>query len=143
MVGGLTQTEMTYIGRDTKEHKAKMGHVAVVVPGGPSKPGSVKLADGTLMPVRGGYPYCHQGAAHEIYRFKERTQVDAVFPALLLGRVAWLETDAYRSAILGVAGSANERFVDALLRLPAQIVMYTSDNNDEFIAGVGRSSDQS
>jgi hypothetical protein len=89
VVGGLTQTEMTYIGRDTKEHKATMGHVVVVVPGGPSKPGTVKLTDGTLMPVRGGYPYCYQGAAHEIYRFKERTQVDAVFPALLLGRVIY------------------------------------------------------
>src|SRR5580765_2594037 len=65
VVGGLTQDEMTYVGRDRKEHKASMGHVVVVVPGGPSKSGTVKLADGTFQPVRGGYPYCYQGAAHE------------------------------------------------------------------------------
>ena len=32
-------------------------------------------------------------AAHEIYRFKERTQVDAVFPALLLDRVIYAYID--------------------------------------------------
>jgi hypothetical protein len=93
VVGGLTQTEMTYVGKDSKEHKATMGHVVVVVPGGPSKPGTVKLGDGTSQPVRGGYPYCYQGAAHEIYRFKERTQVDAVFPGLLLDKVIYAYID--------------------------------------------------
>jgi hypothetical protein len=93
VVGGLTQTEMTYTGRDRKEHKATMGHMVVVVPGGPSKSGTVKLADGTLQPVRGGYPYCYQGAAHEIYRFRERTQVDAVFPTLLLDGVIYAYID--------------------------------------------------
>lgn len=93
VIGGLTQTEMTYVGRDKKEHKATMGHVVVVVPGGPSKAVPVTLADGTLQPVRGGYPYCYQGAAHALYRFKERTQVDAVFPALLLTRVIYACVD--------------------------------------------------
>jgi hypothetical protein len=93
VVGGLTQAEMTYIGRDTKEHKATMGHVVVVVPGGPSKSGTITLADGTSQAVRGGHPYCYQGAAHEMYRFKERTQVDAVFPALLLNNVIYAYID--------------------------------------------------
>ena len=93
VIGGLTQTEMTYVGRDNREHKSTMGHVVVVVPGGPSKQVPVKLADGTLQPVRGGYPYCYQGAAHALYRFKERTQVDAVFPGLLLTRVIYAYID--------------------------------------------------
>src|SRR5262245_46975049 len=38
VVGGLLSTEMTYIGRDNKQRTATMGHVVVVVPGGPSKP---------------------------------------------------------------------------------------------------------
>jgi hypothetical protein len=89
VVGGLTSTEMTYTGRDKREHKASMGHVVVVAPGGPSKPCHIKLMNGVDQAVRGGYPYCYQGAAHEIYRFTERTQVDAVFPALLLNKVIY------------------------------------------------------
>jgi len=89
VVGGLTSTEMTYVGRDKKTHTATMGHVVVVVPGGPSKACHVRLANGTEQAARGGYPYCYQGAAHEVYRFSERTQVDAVFPSLLLDRVVY------------------------------------------------------
>jgi len=95
VVGGLTSTEMTYVGRDKKTHTATMGHVVVVVPGGPSEPCHIKLAKKDSkgrpleQPARGGYPYCYQGAAHEIYRFSERTQVDAVFPSLLLDKVVY------------------------------------------------------
>jgi len=89
VIGGLTSAEMTYTGRDKHEHKATMGHVVVVVPGGPSKACHIRLMNGVDQAVRGGYPYCYQGAAHEIYRFTERTQVDAVFPALLLNRIIY------------------------------------------------------
>jgi hypothetical protein len=93
VVGGLTHVEMTYIGRDTKKRTATMGHVVVVVPGGPSAAGTVTLANGVEQPVRGGYPYCYQGAAHEIYRFTDRTQVDAVFPGVLLDKVIYAYID--------------------------------------------------
>jgi hypothetical protein len=93
VVGGLTKMEMTYMGRDGKQRTATMGHVVVVAPGGPSKPGVVTLTDGTQQAVRGGYPYCYQGAAHEIYRFTDRTQVDAVFPATLLTKVIYAYID--------------------------------------------------
>jgi hypothetical protein len=93
VVGGLTKVEMCYLGRDKKEHVATMGHVVVVVPGGPSAPGKVTLTDGTVLPVRGGYPYCYQGAAHKLFRFTDKTQVDAVFPALLLGKVIYAYID--------------------------------------------------
>jgi len=66
-----------------------MGHVVVVVPGGPSEPCHVRLTNGKEQAARGGYPYCYQGAAHEVYRFSERTQVDAVFPSLLLDKVIY------------------------------------------------------
>jgi hypothetical protein len=89
VVGGLTSGEMTYVGRDKVQRTATMGHVVVVVPGGPSKPRVVRLANGKDQPARGGYPYCYQGAAHAIYRFSERTQVDVVFPSLLLDRVIY------------------------------------------------------
>ena len=95
VVGGLTSTEMTYVGRDKKTHTATMGHLVVVVRGGPSEPCHVKLAKKDSkgrqleQAARGGYPYCYQGAAHEIYRFSERTQVDAVFPSLLLDKVVY------------------------------------------------------
>jgi hypothetical protein len=93
VLGGLTSSEMTYKDKSGREHKASMGHVVIVVPGGPSKPGKVKLADGREQPVRGGYPYCYQGAANRPYRLKERTQVDLVFPSVCLRDViyAWLE----------------------------------------------------
>lgn len=93
VVGGLRHTEMTYTGRDKKQRVATMGHVVVVVPGGPSKPRIVRLTNGTDQPVRGGYPYCYQGAAHEIYRFTDKTQVDAVFPAMLLDKVIYAYID--------------------------------------------------
>jgi hypothetical protein len=93
VIGGLTSSEMIYKDRSGKEHKASMGHVVVVAPGGPSKPGKVTLADGREQPVRGGYPYCYQGAANSPYRLKARTQVDLVFPSVCLKDViyAWLE----------------------------------------------------
>jgi hypothetical protein len=93
VVGGLTATEMTYVGRDGKPRKATMGHVVIVAPGGPSKNNPIRLADGTQQAVRGGYPYCYQGAAHAPFRFKERTQVDAVFPGQLLDRVVYAYID--------------------------------------------------
>lgn len=96
VVGGLTSTEMTYVGRDKKKRVATMGHIVVVAPGGPSAPGKVTLANGVEQPVRGGYPYCYQGAAHEIYRFASRTQVDVVFPAMLLNKVLYAYIDIQR-----------------------------------------------
>ena len=97
VVGGLTSVEMTYIGRDKKQHKSTMGHVVVVVPGGPSAPGKITLADGSVLPVRGGYPYCYQGAAHAPFRFTDRTQVDAVFPALKLPMVIYAYIDIQKT----------------------------------------------
>ena len=93
VVGGLTHAEMTYIDKNKKPHIATMGHVVVVVPGGPSSSGNVTLTDGTFQPVRGGYPYCYQGAARKAFRFKERTQVDVVFPATLLNKVEYAYID--------------------------------------------------
>jgi hypothetical protein len=92
VVGGLTRAEMTYTGLHGHDHKATMGHVVVVVPGGPSAAGEVTLADGSKRPARGGYPYCYQGAHVPAYRFSARTQVDVVFPAVTLGNVvyAWV-----------------------------------------------------
>jgi len=98
VVGGLTHGEMTYIGRDNRRRTATMGHVVVIAPGGPSKGGEIELADGTKQKVRGGYPYCYQGAAHEIYRFDHRTHVDAVFPALLLDRVEYAYIDIQKKS---------------------------------------------
>ena len=89
VVGGLTSGEMTYVGRDKTLRTATMGHVVVVVPGGPSKPCNIRLANGKDQPARGGYPYCYQGAAHALYRFSDRTQVDAVFPSILLDKVIY------------------------------------------------------
>jgi hypothetical protein len=92
VVGGLTSTEMNFKDTHGHEHKATMGHVVVVVPGGPSQRCVVTLADGTRRDARGGYPYCYQGAHYLPYRFSERTQVDVVFPAVLLPKVvyAWV-----------------------------------------------------
>jgi hypothetical protein len=89
VVGGLTSTEMTYVGRDKKPRTAAMGHVVVVVPGGPSKPRHIKLASGVDQAARGGYPFCYQGAANAAYRFAEKTSVDVVFPGLLLDKVIY------------------------------------------------------
>jgi hypothetical protein len=88
VLGGLTSQEMTYTDGKKREHKATMGHVVVVVAGGPSKPITIMLMDGkTPQACRGGYPYCYQGAAHSLWRFKGKTQVDAVFPGQLLSKV--------------------------------------------------------
>jgi hypothetical protein len=88
VLGGLTSAEMTYKDMKKREHKASMGHVVVVVGGGPSKPITLMLMDGkTAQACRGGYPYCFQGAAHSLWRFKGKTQVDAVFPGVLLSKV--------------------------------------------------------
>jgi hypothetical protein len=93
VIGGLSHAEMTYVGRDKKEHAATMGHVVVIAPGGPSHATTITLANGKKQPCRGGYPYCYQGAAHEMYRILGRTQVDLVFPALLLGQVCYAYID--------------------------------------------------
>jgi hypothetical protein len=84
VLGGLTSTEMSFTDKKGKQHVASMGHIVVVTPGGPSLPGEITLTDGTTQPCRGGYPYCYQGAYNKLYRFKDRTQVDAVFPGALL-----------------------------------------------------------
>ena len=89
VVGGLTSTEMTYIGRDKKQRVATMGHVVVVVPGGPSKARHIKLANGIEQPARGGYPYCYQGAANAAFRLAQKLSVDVVFPSLLLDKVVY------------------------------------------------------
>ena len=83
VLGGLTSKEMTYTDKG-HQHVATMGHVVVVAPGGPSKPGQVTLMNGLKQAMRGGYPYCYQGAFMKAYRFRNRTQVDVVFPGLLL-----------------------------------------------------------
>jgi len=93
VVGGLTHQEMTYAGRDGKLRVATMGHVVVIAPHGPSTPGTVTLTDGSEQAVRGGYPYCYQGAHYSRYRFTERTQVDVVFPALRLTSVIYAYID--------------------------------------------------
>jgi hypothetical protein len=92
VVGGLTRAEMTYKEAGGHEHRASMGHVVVVVPGGPSQAGEVTLADGSKRAARGGYPYCYQGAHVPAYRFSGRTQVDVVFPSVKLRDViyAWV-----------------------------------------------------
>jgi hypothetical protein len=92
VVGGLTSTEMTYmyyIGKDKHQNTATMGHLVVVVPGGPSRRCEIKLMNGETQSARGGYPYCYQGAHKPQYRFTEKTQVDAVFPRLLLNKVVY------------------------------------------------------
>lgn len=89
VIGGLTKSEMKYKDKGGHEHAASMGHVVIVAPGGPSRPGTVKLADGREQATRGGYPYCFQGAAHAPYRIKARTQVDLVFPSALLKEVVY------------------------------------------------------
>jgi hypothetical protein len=94
VVGGLTSSEMTYRDRGLHQHTAEMGHVVVVAPGGPSSATVIRLNTGPgqkaiEQPARGGYPYCYQGAHNERYRFSSRTQVDAVFPSLLLANVIY------------------------------------------------------
>jgi len=95
VVGGLTSAEMTYKDLQGHEHRASMGHVVVIVPGGPSTGGEVTLADRSKRPARGGYPYCFQGAYVPAYRFSERTQVDVVFPRVTLQNVvyAWVSAN--------------------------------------------------
>jgi len=97
VVGGLTKMEMTYTLDDGTLRQATMGHVVVVAPGGPSKPGIVTLANGKTQPARGGYPYCYQGAHYESYRFTDRTQVDVVFPARLLSKVIYAYIDIQKT----------------------------------------------
>jgi len=88
VLGGLTKAELTYTDSKKRRHEATMGHVVVVVAGGPSKPMDIMLMYvNTPQSCRGGYPYCYQGAANKQWRFKEKTQVDAVFPGLLLNKV--------------------------------------------------------
>jgi len=72
VLGGLGLYEMKKY-----EPKATMGHIVVIAPGGPSKP---LPPSGSFHGARGGYPYCYQGAHNSHYRFKAKTQVDAVFP---------------------------------------------------------------
>jgi hypothetical protein len=80
---------MTYTQKDGKQHTATMGHVVVVVGGGPSSATTVKLLNGKTQPARGGYPYCYQGAANAPYRFTQQTQVDVVFPSAVLDNVVY------------------------------------------------------
>jgi len=89
VLGGLTKAQMTYTTKSGQHRVATMGHVVVVVEGGPSRPGEVTLASKVKQAVRGGYPYCYQGAAASAYRFEDRTQVDAVFPGPLLDKVIY------------------------------------------------------
>lgn len=95
VLGGLTRDEMTYTDKGGNKHTATMGHVVIVVPGGPSRPIRIILKNGKSQDCRGGYPYCYQGAANSAYRFLERTQVDAVFPSSRLNEVtyAYLDVD--------------------------------------------------
>jgi hypothetical protein len=89
VIGGLTKTEMHYIDGRKIEHVATMGHVVIVCGGGPSVRGEITLADGRKQKTRGGYPYCYQGAAQAPYRLPMRTQVDLVFPSVLLNEVVY------------------------------------------------------
>lgn len=79
--GGLSLHEMQLY-----EPKASMGHIVVIAPGGPSKPipKSPKFHG-----AHGGYPYCYQGAHDPRYRFKNKTQVDAVFPRSSLPHIQY------------------------------------------------------
>lgn len=89
VIGALNRNEMTYKDKSGILRVASMGHVVIIAPGGPSKPRVVTLLDGRQQPTRGGYPFCYQGAAYAPYRLKERTQVDLVFPAVLLKEVVY------------------------------------------------------
>jgi hypothetical protein len=89
VLGGLNTHEMKLY-----EPKATMGHVVVIAPGGPSKAISeVKLKNGKTQAARGGYPYCYQGAHLSQYRFKEKTQVDVVFPSRSLEHINYAYVD--------------------------------------------------
>ena len=52
-------------------------------------------------------------------------------------RISRSETDANIAAILGIARSADEGLIDALLCLPAQIVVNAGNDDDELVARIG------
>jgi len=93
VIGGLSKTEATWKDKGGHDHTATMGHVVVVVPGGPSLRLTITLQNGKTQECRGGYPYCYQGAANPPYRFLSRTQVDAVFPSHVLNDVYYAYLD--------------------------------------------------
>jgi hypothetical protein len=93
VIGALSKAEATWKDSAGHQHSAVMGHVVVVVPGGPSRALTIRLQNGTAQPCRGGYPYCYQGAANPAYRFLARTQVDAVFPSHVLNDVYYAYLD--------------------------------------------------
>jgi hypothetical protein len=70
-----------------------MGHVVIIAPGGPCKPGEYKLADGKTQPAAGGYPYCYGGAAMSQYRLKQRLTISLVMPKASRDQTeyAWLD----------------------------------------------------
>lgn len=80
VLGGVTSEEMVDIGPSGHPHRASMGHIVVIAPGGPSRPGLVTLNDGSTRTAPGGYPYCYHGTSYYAFRCRERTQVDVVFP---------------------------------------------------------------
>jgi len=79
VLAGLSKAGMTYTNKQGVSIQASMGHVVVVVPGGPSLPTTIKLADGSQQSCRGGYPLCYGGAAVPKYRIKARLSIDSVF----------------------------------------------------------------
>ena len=93
VLGGLTRAEMHFFDRRGQEHVATMGHVVVVSGGGRSHRAEFTLTDGRKQKTRGGYPYCYQGAANAPYRLTTRTQIDLVFPAILLNEVVYAYLD--------------------------------------------------
>jgi hypothetical protein len=97
VLGGLTKAGMSYDNKLGVKIEASMGHVVVIAPGGPSNAGKLKLANGQMQDMRGGYPYCYGGAAIPKYRIKSRLQVDAVFPSVVLRDVVYAYLDVVAS----------------------------------------------
>ena len=93
VIGGLNRAGMSYTSKQHKEIKASMGHVVIIAPGGPSKPGKTVLLDGTEQDSAGGYPFTYGGAAILKYRIKSMLSVDIVFPKPVRDDVAYAYLD--------------------------------------------------
>ncbi len=93
VVAGMTKAAMSYVTKQGDKVQASMGHVVIVLPGGPSKPGSVTLANGVVQPNRGGYPLSCGGAAMARYRIKSVLSIDVVFPSKVLNDVVYAYLD--------------------------------------------------
>ena len=77
-----------------------------------------------------------QSMGHGYYSTEEWAQIDQSIQELMAD-AARREADTDVATILGIAGSADESLIDALLRLLAQIVVNAGDDDDELVASVG------